>query len=36
VRVTNDDFEKAETEVKVVAGDKQLSIQLLLIRKTAT
>lgn len=33
VRVTTDDFEIAETEVKVVAGDKQLSIQLLLIRK---
>jgi hypothetical protein len=33
VRVTTDDFEIAETEVKVVAGDKQLSIQLLLTRK---
>jgi len=34
IRVTTDNFEIAETEVKVVAGDRQLSIELLLTRKT--
>ena len=33
IRVTTEEFEVAETDVKVVAGDRQLSVQLLLVPK---
>lgn len=33
IRVTTEEFEIAETDVKVVAGDRQLSVQLLLVPK---
>jgi hypothetical protein len=36
IRVTTDQFEVAETDVKVVAGDRQLSVQLLLTPKEST
>ena len=36
VRVTSDEYERAEVDLKVVAGDKQLSVQLLLTPKTVT
>ena len=36
IRVTTDDFEIAETDVKVVAGDRQLSVQLFLTKKVST
>ena len=34
VRVTSDNYERAEVDVKVVAGDKQHSVQVLLTPKT--